>query len=410
GFQEPDTHCANIECADAVGLDPMWVWMSVRWIHARPENTCIAQRQRLRARPAKTGALGVAESEERSRGHRKRCSDFIPSPTQVPGPAVSAKLRANLQWSRGVSELLSHLSRALRATSMDGHVDRHVFGAALRRCEQGRWWDGVQEVRRLQVAHGVEMDEVGLGIYLTALARCGRTAADTPVTQKKLLADARRAWEEFTGHFATLDQGRILLNSALHVCSVSTTCAGEEALGWAEELWSWAFKHGIQPNQVNYETFLTVLSKCGKHERVDEMLRQMEDHARCPSPVLLAALVHVAGEQRNAERAEALWQRMLEMGTVPNVLALAARAKAHLLSGNVKACAEILESADTAALVANYKMSEMLVQARAVIYHASLATPDQASLEMALESTAAVGEMSHSQGEVQTAALLGDFR
>ena len=49
-------------------------------------------------------------------------------------------------------------------------------------------------------------------------------------------------------------------------------------------------------------------------------------------------------------------------------------------------------------------------QARAVIYHASLATPDQASLEMALESTAAVGEMSHSQGEVQTAALLGDFR
>lgn len=42
---------------------------------------------------------------------------------------------------------------------------------------------------------------------------------------------------------------------------MSTTCAGEEALGWAEELWSWAFKHGIQPNQVNYETFLTVTQR-----------------------------------------------------------------------------------------------------------------------------------------------------
>eukprot|EP00913_Durusdinium_trenchii_P016505 g15513.t1 len=163
------------------------------------------------------------------------------------------------------------------------------------------------------------MDEVGLGIYLTALARCGRTAADTPVTQKKLLADARRAWEDRGSTTPFPPRARL--------CSHSS-----KALGWAEELWSWAFKHGIQPNQVNYETFLTVLSKC-------------------PSPVLLAALVHVAGEQRNAERAEALWQRMLEMGTVPNVLALAARAKAHLLSGNVKACAEILESADTAALV-----------------------------------------------------------
>ena len=70
----------------------------------------------------------------------------IPSPSPVPGPVESAEVRRKLQWSQRPEELLRHLSGALAA----GQIDCSVVGAALKRCEQGRWWDALCEVRRLQ--------------------------------------------------------------------------------------------------------------------------------------------------------------------------------------------------------------------------------------------------------------------
>ena len=49
-----------------------------------------------------------------------------------------------------------HLMSAIKAQ----HFDRSVVGAAMKRCEHGRWWDCLSHVRVLQSKHEVEMDSV----------------------------------------------------------------------------------------------------------------------------------------------------------------------------------------------------------------------------------------------------------
>lgn len=116
-------------------------WAFARWIHARAENTFIAQRQKLRARTS--GCLGLPDLLGDC-GPRQNIA--IPSPSSVPGPVASAEVRRKLQWSQRPEELLQHFSGALKA----GRMDSSVVSAAWKRCEQGRWWDALCEVRRLQ--------------------------------------------------------------------------------------------------------------------------------------------------------------------------------------------------------------------------------------------------------------------
>ena len=53
-------------------------------------------------------------------------------------------------------EVVVHLMSAIKAQ----HFDRSVVGAAMKRCEHGRWWDCLSHVRVLQSKHEVEMDSV----------------------------------------------------------------------------------------------------------------------------------------------------------------------------------------------------------------------------------------------------------
>eukprot|EP00434_Breviolum_minutum_P045560 symbB.v1.2.040881.t1/scaffold7618.1/size10217/1 len=258
-----------------------------RQIHARKERTFIALRQRLHLRRPEQKLYDKS---------------FIPSPTDTPGPTESSETRRKIAWSERPEEVLVHLMSAIKAQ----HFDRSVVGAAMKRCEHGRWWDCLSHVRVLQSKHEVEMDSVTLSIYFTALSRCASGEAYGVRADRKahLLQRAQHAWEEFGG-FAGLAQREveILLNSALHLCSIASSPA---SLAWAEELWQTTSEDvtNFSPTRVNYETFITVLSKCRQPQRVDAMLDQMEEQAWQPSSIVLAALVSVAGEERNAKRAE----------------------------------------------------------------------------------------------------------
>lgn len=53
-------------------------------------------------------------------------------------------------------KVLLHLNRAIKAN----HFDSAVVGSAMKRCEQGRWWDCLCQVRLLQTRHQVEMTDV----------------------------------------------------------------------------------------------------------------------------------------------------------------------------------------------------------------------------------------------------------
>lgn len=356
--------------------------ISQRQIHARPAQTFIAQRQRLESRTSEERLYPCA-------------SDFIPAPTQTPGPEESAETRRKIQWSKRPEEVLLHLNRAIKAN----HFDSAVVGSAMKRCEQGRWWDCLCQVRLLQTRHQVEMTDVTLGIYLTGLARCasGEAYGVRKDRREKLLQLGQDAWDTF-GSFSGLNQTQvgILLNSALHLCSIAASAA---ALEWAEQLWHLASLSGgetlegtwrFEATRVNYETFLTILSKCGQQQRVDDMLDSLEEKGWRASPVLVAALVHVAGEQRNSERAEELWRRLVDrVGAKPNLMAIAARAKAQMLVGKIPACADIIEQGiEQGGMTINYKVFEMLVQALTLIYHSSLSLEDRLRLQKVLESHA----------------------
>ena len=164
---------------------------------------------------------------------------------------------------------------------------------------------------------------MALSIYFTALARCasGEAFGLRRERQAQVLRAAQEAWRS---HGTFEGSGPIMLNALLHVCCVA---ASREALGWAEELWALA-EGSFEPNGVNRETFVTMLSKCGEWARVDEMLE--EDWQ--PSAVLLAALLHVAGEARDLARCQQLWQRL----PLRSLTCYASYAKAMLLGGRPK--------------------------------------------------------------------------
>ncbi|CAJ1381283.1 unnamed protein product [Effrenium voratum] len=329
-----------------------------RWIHARPEHTSQQLQQKLLTRPredllspGRTGRLGRSQS------------NFIPAPTQEPGPKATAAVRKQLQLSKYPQDLLQHLERA----AAEGKLDPTVIGAAMKRCEQGRFWDALLRARSLQKKEKILLGPVQVSIYLTALARCasGERGSVQEARRRQVFALAREAFDgsAFDGWDSVT--GSIVLNSALHACSIS---ADPDAARWAKDLWETAARHGVQHSNSNYSSLATLWEKLGAADAVDELLAlaaQGPPRWR-PSHVTLAALVDAAGERRDWKRAEALWSRLVRLGVAPQ-LAAAARAKAHLLCGRVHACTQLAAGEGAG----GYKLAELEVQALLVAYHSA---------------------------------------
>jgi len=345
-----------------------------RGITARPSQTGLSERRRKQMRP--TDTFFAAPTTD-GRDYR---NGFVMQPTGVgfEGRTVeTTEQRRRIQLSKSHTELRLELQRAIDSR----RIDPSVFGAAMQRCGQGRWWDALLDVRQVQRWLGVRLFSAEGSIYLNALMRSVRSVSSegpTPARQRRLVELGKEAWHEVGG--ATRIETP-MLNAALRLCSAASEHAG---LVWGEELWAWAQQRGVALNKISYASFALLLESHALSDRVDAMLSGPGMAAWTPDFVDLGALVNVAGELRNWRRADSLWRALVsEHSIVPHALAYCAYAKAHLLSGRPASAARIVE--EMFALGAgDIRGALMHAQALLVIYHSSLAQDDLRRLDRVL--------------------------
>lgn len=349
---------------------PWKVWTiasgSHRGIHARASQMPDAERRRKLEIPMETYQSPATS----------RCV-LAPTDSSMPGRSKhTAKQRESMQWSKSIEELLQNLGSAI-----DTHrVDASVFGAAMQRCGQSRWWDALLTVRMLQKSSGMSLFYVQRNTYLAALRKSVRKEGGFGVVlerQQKAVALGKQVWEEVR---PTADD-TIGLNAALHLCAAGIKIEGLE---WAEELWQWAKAKGLPLTNESYSAFALVLEGCQLSDRVDEILAK---HAEvwAPDCVALGQLVNSAAEQRNWRRAEELWTRLVvERKVTPHTLAYGARAKAHLLCGRPAAAAHVIDEMLGCEMALPPEIAESHVQCLLIAYHSSLEENDFRRLGQAL--------------------------
>lgn len=344
-----------------------------RAIHARAENTTLAQRQKQLERPR-------PDANVRRPKPPKKAAEFLLSPVTKAGPRASAELRRRIQHSKAPAELLSHLDDAVAA----GGVDVSVLAAAMKRCEQGKWWEALVNVKDLQVQQKLPMTPILLSSYFTALSRCANAedgVQSIKTRRQDALLRAQEAWDAYGRAGDLLDE--VLANGILHVCLSSRE---ERGLLWAQELWRSLKKDGARPNVVNCSTYATVLEMHDKKDEVDALLDEASAGLWRPNEVTLGSLLNSTAEGRHWQRSERLWDRLtVGLQVKPSKIAWAARVKAHILCGRPRRCAELVRECMASGIQLHYKLAEDLVQASMVVYHSSLASQQKEDLEQAIE-------------------------
>merc|ERR1712194_794489 len=109
---------------------------------------------------------------------------------------AASKLRAAMQMSQTPTELLSRLREECGKSNGTRIVEPSVFGSAMQRCGQSRWWDALQDVRQIQLKT-CKLNTTGKNIYITALARAARherLPGYAPERQRRLVPLAIEAW------------------------------------------------------------------------------------------------------------------------------------------------------------------------------------------------------------------------
>lgn len=325
--------------------------LGARQIHARAEMTALNQRQKQLLRPAEQGSAA---------------SRFVLAPTVVQGGDPWRRTRQQrqlLQLCKSSAELLRHVDEAIGTDA----VDASVFSAAMQRCGQGRWWEALLRVRALQEECGVVLDPIGQNILMRSLAQCVRGEHGFgPVQDRRdaIVQLGRQAWEGCS-------QDSISLSAALNLCAVADRVEGSR---WADELLVWAQQQNFVMNTLCYTALALVFATHGPPEHVDDLLAKATQKAWTPDEVTLGALVNASAEQRDWHRAEDLWKKLVVgCGVKPHVIAFAARAKAHLLSGRPAVAAEVIdEMYATGIKVPTLPAAEMHVQALLLVYHSNL--------------------------------------
>merc|ERR1712232_330948 len=100
----------------------------------------------------------------------------------------------------------------------------------------------------------------------------------------------------------------------------------------------------------------------------------------------MGGLVNAAAENRDVRRVEDIWcQLTKEFHVQPNLIAYAARAKAHLLCGHPAATVDVVDEMMRAHIEPNSVVAMLLAQASLILYHSSLAADGLLRLQGALE-------------------------
>ena len=354
-----------------------WIFQSFllfkRSIHARAEQTPTSERQRKLQRP-RDSFLAPGKGNKKMSKNESRYV-LAPTPYRSEGEHTSLQ-RKKMQLSRSPNELLKNLQMAINSDL----VDTSVFGAAMQRCGQGRWWDALCEVRQRQVNIGIALDKIQGTMYLAALARCVRGEygfGPIPERQKLIVPLAKQAWTE---HRAPNDvqQDNFCFNAALRVCH---SAAGTDGIKWGEELWKWAAASGLELNKVSYTNFILLLEAHGKTPRVDAILSDAAKQGWKPDYATLGGLVNAAAERRDWQRGESLWHTLLnEFGVIPTNIQYSARTKLHMLCGRPAFIKHVVNSMLDKNIPMLPQIAEAQFQAALIVYHSTLSQSDRRHL------------------------------
>jgi len=160
--------------------------------YSKPEHVPNATRQKHLDRPLPYG--------RRSLGRKKQLSNFMTVPTN---PDVDDKTgrtnhygtqRRDMKLARSPEQLLLRFNKAVSNKA----VDASVVAAAMQTCGYQRWWGALSEVRAVQKASTLRLNQIARNIYITALTRAasGSKYGVVPERRQELLKLAKEAWYE----------------------------------------------------------------------------------------------------------------------------------------------------------------------------------------------------------------------
>ncbi|CAL1140500.1 unnamed protein product [Cladocopium goreaui] len=286
--------------------------------HSRPMEVPAARRLRMLQRPKEDLRQATAFS---------RVSKFLSMPAEPAETTEehrsdsrkSQELRALLKRCRSPEGLVTMLKNAL----FEGIRESSIFGAAMQTCGYRCWWMTLQKVRELQLQNAIKFDAVATSIGLTAITWNLRNEGLFDVLEERkepALTMAKELWQEGVIN-------AVVLTSALKLC---TQLECPAAWQWGQQLWQ-ETESGIEKNSIVYSAYITMLERYGDFSEVDRLL-DFDEHL---SPVLLGALVDLAGHRHDPARADAIWKKMVVQKRVkPIESSYNAYARAYLVSGD----------------------------------------------------------------------------
>lgn len=301
--------------------------------------------------------------------------------------------RAHMQNAQTPQELLHKLGAAVAS----GRIDASVFGAAAKRCGQGRWWDCISDVRRFQKVAKLTLFAIQRNQFIWALGEC--ISSSGTICHDLAIDMGKQIWSESSSatDSVTFNSG---LSSAFRLCSVSE--AGK-ALEWADELWHWACEQDLVINAFSHSLYVRVLDAHGLHDRVEVEITAACEKAKSdarwtPSRALLGALVKKAGERFDIERVDCLWNRwVVDFGVVPEIIEYACLIKAYLRCGRpAQAVQSIDEMCDKGFALEPIQALD-LVQAHICLYHSSLTKPELKRLNQAIQKCESIVFTKHQE-------------
>lgn len=312
-------------------------------------------------------------------------SKVVLAPTDVSLPGRSnatAEVRKSLQMASTPGDVLSLLDAAVKV----GNIDASVFGAAMQRCGQGRWWTTLQEVSRIRRDSGTTFVWVQTSIQLSALAKAVRGEQGYGIDtsrQQQLLQLAKSEWSEQDASQVSC----IALGAAWNICAICAQGPSSSlAASWAEELMDLATQQHVQLSFVEWAQYIQVLEATAQTQRVNEILGELHTNGYKLNSTTLSALININADQKNIFRARDIWRMFVERcGVKPAMTAYMALAKANLLCGRPASAAAVISEMLNGGVTVNAHIAHLDIQVHLIIFHSSLSALDQTHLSIALE-------------------------
>ena len=352
--------------------------------HTRPEQMPYGRRQKMLNRP----------SYQRPTGQSKSVF-FLNSPTRPASSPGRSKTASALRAKIGSLQRSKAVVDAVKSANAKGQLEASVWGAAVQRCGDRGWWQGLTQLCQLQQERLV-LFPCERNILLTALAnslKCKKKHHNVPEHVPIALEMAKAYWRE-VGLDKDIANFNIGASSAL---KLATCLDCEAAWHWGLEVWSESSQDIFRKKRdhISFSAYIYFLEHYQLCEVVDTLLESREDAiSEAVNVVLLSSLLNSMASRGAWERADRVWDLLMSKGVEPNIIAYRTLAKVHLLAGHPVRVLKIFESLSSSGtdLTEDHRNAHAYAQASLVVCHSSLDLASMMHLEEFLALTLDKGQ------------------